>query len=193
MGIPARQSHADVADPSRWTDDCADSLYAFALARVRDPDRAEDLVQETFLAGLSAIATFRRESSVLTWLTGILRRKIADEVRTRQRRFVAESPEPDSRGGSTFFDEHGKWLRKTRAWRFDPQEIVQSREFWETFEACVEELPPTLSAAFCLKQVDGLKSPEVCSKLQISDANLAVRMHRARLSLRECLEHNWFE
>lgn len=190
MGASADQIRNETANPETWIDDYGDSLYAFALSRLGDPSLAEDLVQATFLAGLEAIAGFRRESSLLTWLTGILRRKIADEFRSRrQSRQVASAEAVE---GPTYFDRTGKWSPKIRPWRVDPQEIAQSREFWETLEECIEQLPSTLAAAFRLRHVDGLKSQEVCSALQISDGNLSVRMHRARLSLRECLDRHWF-
>lgn len=189
--IPTGQFCTDVADPTRWTDDYGESLYAYALSRVSDPTLAEDLVQETFLAGLKAVGTYRGESSLLTWLTGILRRKIADEFRSRERRPRQQAASPEEEADYTFFNRRGKWSHKVCAWRLDPREIAQSREFWEIFERCVGRLPPTLSAAFQLKQLDGLEARDVCSALQITDSNLSVRMHRARLSLRECLDQNW--
>jgi RNA polymerase sigma-70 factor (ECF subfamily) len=191
MGTPTGRSYADVDDPTQWADRYADSLYAFALARIKHPELAEDLVQETFLAGLAALAAFRGESSLLTWLTGILRRKIADELRAR-RRSPLQQDSPGCAPSSRFFDRQRKWSPKIRAWRVDPQEIAQSREFWKTLDSCIDQLPATLAAAFRLRHVDGLKSPEVCAALQISDGNFSVRMHRARLSLRECLDRNWF-
>jgi RNA polymerase sigma-70 factor (ECF subfamily) len=192
MATSANQPRAGITDPTRWTDDYGDSLYAFALARIGDASLAEDLVQDTFLAGIAAIGRFRRESSLLTWLTGILRRKIADELRFRRRRSVEQSAEIDRSTSRNSFNRRGKWAQTITAWRVDPQEIAQTREFWESFEKCIAELPHILAAAFRLRQLDGLKTQEVCSTLQISDANLAVRMHRARLSLRDCLERNWF-
>lgn len=192
MGGPEHNASVDHADPAGWVDECGDSLYAFALARVGRPDLAEDLVQETFVAGLAAIESYRRESSLLTWLTGILRRKIADEYRCQRRGPRQQTLQGEPPAGHQFFDQHGHWLHKPRAWRSDPHEIAESQEFWETLEECMEQLPPTLAAAFRLKQLDGLKTGDVCSTLQISGGNLSVRMHRARLLLRECLDRNWF-
>jgi RNA polymerase sigma-70 factor (ECF subfamily) len=192
MGLHADQSQPDVADPAVWADVYGDSLYAFAVARTDDPTMAEDLVQETFLAGLAAIKGFRGDSTLLTWLTGILRRKIADEIRSRRRNRLEQNTSLDSTAEHTFFDPHGKWAPKPRAWRVDPQQIAESREFWDTLEGCIKQLPHTLAAAFRLRQLDGLATREACSALQITEANLSVRMHRARLSLRDCLERYWF-
>jgi RNA polymerase sigma-70 factor (ECF subfamily) len=64
--------------PDTWLDQHGDALYRFAYQRVRDPDQAADLVQETFLEGLRARSTFAGNSSVRTWLTSILKFKIID-------------------------------------------------------------------------------------------------------------------
>ena len=67
--------------PETWVDQHGDALYRFALRRVTDPELADDLVQETFLEGLSARSSFTGGSSVRTWLTAILKHKIIDQYR----------------------------------------------------------------------------------------------------------------
>jgi RNA polymerase sigma-70 factor (ECF subfamily) len=78
---PAPESHA--LDPEVWVDRHGDYLYRFALARIKDPSVAEDLVQETFLAALGARKNFESRSAVRTWLTAILKHKIVDYFRHR--------------------------------------------------------------------------------------------------------------
>ena len=73
------------SDPSRWVDDHGDVLYRYALERVRKPDIAQDLVQETFLAAVRTIDRFRGGSTVRSWLCGILKHKICDYYRKRGR------------------------------------------------------------------------------------------------------------
>lgn len=63
----------------------ADAIYRFIHHRLDRPEAVEDLVQEVFLAALTAIARFRVESSLRTWLFGIARHKIADYYRERLR------------------------------------------------------------------------------------------------------------
>src|SRR5712691_5011029 len=72
-------------DPSRWVEEHGDCLYRYALTRVRKPEVAEDLVQETFLAGVRTQEKFRGGSSVLSWLCGILKNKICDHFRKKGR------------------------------------------------------------------------------------------------------------
>ena len=78
-------SAAAATDPSRWVDEHGDVLYRYALERVRKPDIAQDLVQETFLAAVRTIDRFRGGSTVRSWLCGILKHKICDYYRKRGR------------------------------------------------------------------------------------------------------------
>src|SRR5689334_3934149 len=70
-------------DPSRWVDEHGDVLYRYALERVRKPEVAQDLVQETFLAAVRTQDRFRGGSTVRSWLCGILKHKICDYYRKR--------------------------------------------------------------------------------------------------------------
>lgn len=65
-------------DPITWLAQYGDALYRFARARVRDSFAAEDLVQETLLAAYRSRDGFSRQSTVKTWLTGIMKHKIMD-------------------------------------------------------------------------------------------------------------------
>jgi hypothetical protein len=79
IAIPNRESSCAV-NPERWVDDHRDCLFRYALLRVRRPEVAEDLVQETLYAAVRIYSTFRGKSSERTWLCGILKNKICDYV-----------------------------------------------------------------------------------------------------------------
>ena len=68
-------------DPETWVDQHGDSLYRYALFRVREVQVAEDLVQETLLAALGAKDSFAERSAIRTWLFGILKHKNIDHIR----------------------------------------------------------------------------------------------------------------
>jgi RNA polymerase sigma-70 factor (ECF subfamily) len=57
---------------------------------------------------------------------------------------------------------------------------------------CLDKLPPRVAQVFMMREMDGAKSKEICGDLNISESNLWVILHRARMALRECLEINWF-
>jgi len=69
------------ADPERWVEEHGDCLYWYALLRVRRPEIAEDLVQETFFVAVRTSGNFRGKSSERSWLCGILKNKICDYFR----------------------------------------------------------------------------------------------------------------
>jgi len=74
-------SDDSVTDPEDWVDRQGEGLYPYALLRLRSPDLAADVVQETFLEALRARSSFSGRSSERTWLVGILRHKIVDHLR----------------------------------------------------------------------------------------------------------------
>jgi hypothetical protein len=66
-------SIAGLTDPEAWVDRHGDGLYRYARLRLRSPDLAADVVQETFLEALRARHSFAGRSSERAWLVGILR------------------------------------------------------------------------------------------------------------------------
>lgn len=177
-------------DPARWVDRHGDYLYRYALLRVRRSDLAEDLVQETFLAALSARKRFRAQASEKTWLVGILKHKIVDHLRRRDREETAALP--GERWETDIFDKKGNWRLKPEAWGGDPSRDLENKEFWKAFTHCLGKLPQRLASAFTLRELEDLESPEICKALDVSATNLWVMLHRARLGLWRCLEINWF-
>jgi RNA polymerase sigma-70 factor (ECF subfamily) len=179
-------------DPAQWVDDHGDALYRYALLRVKEVDAAEDLVQETFLAALRAREQFAGASSVRTWLVGILKHKIVDHLRRQSREQPVSSSVPAGGSWEELFDAKGGWYVKPSEWAEDPSAVLEKQEFWETFRRCLSRLPPRLGQAFALREMDELRSDEVCQVLNVSASNLWVMLHRARMQLWRCLESNWF-
>ena len=81
VSAPSAASRKDANDPALWVDEHGDVLYRYALARVRKPEVAQDLVQETLLAAMRARDRFAGQSSVRSWLCGILKHKLCDYYR----------------------------------------------------------------------------------------------------------------
>jgi RNA polymerase sigma-70 factor (TIGR02943 family) len=178
-------------DPDAWVDRHADYLYRFAILRLRDPDRASDLVQETFLHALKAVATYSGRSTERTWLVAILKHKIIDAYRkgSRERRADAQ-PEFEAFGGAdpVEFNRNGNWKGGPSAW---PGQALERREFWDAVHGCLAAMPSRLAEPFILRELDGMTADEICKLLAITPTNLWARLHRARLALRRCLESRW--
>ena len=193
----AANAAATLSDPERWVDEHGDYLFKFALIRLRDPQKAEDAVQETFLAALKGGKSFAGRSAEKSWLTGILKNKIFDYYRksSRETSFTDLEFYADEENDRFVADGLGKggWINDQ-----GPQEWPNAGEnldkelFWQTYRNCAGKLPARVAAVFNLREVDGLESREVCALLNLSESNLWVMLHRARMALRRCLETNWF-
>ena len=176
-----------------WLQIYGDKLYSYALSRIGgDASRAEDLVQETLLAGIEGHAKFKGNASLETWLISILRRKILDHFRRAYR----NRERSDLAGKSV--EEGQKWSgdpeKPVQAgnWGLDASQVCESKEFTKVFDTCLADLNPQLAEVFTLSVMDGLSTEEICSVLGITPTNLSVRLHRARLRLREMLQSRWF-
>ena len=170
-------------------------MLSFAILQLRDTHLAEDAVQEALLGALRNAGSFAGRAAFKTWVFAILRNKIADIL--RQRRPGASVTEfredPEDQEPSGLFDAAGHWHpdRRPTAWR-EPDEALEDDHFWRIFDACLTRLPARHARVFMMREFSELDSQEICAALAISTSNLNVMLHRARLKLRECLEHNWF-
>ncbi|MFN8059158.1 MAG: sigma-70 family RNA polymerase sigma factor [Vicinamibacterales bacterium] len=171
-----------------------DVLFRYALVRVRDESVAEELVQDTFVAALQAQDTFAERSSPRTWLVGILKHKIMDHFRRVSRDRPSVTPEAD-RDRQLFETGTRNWDHDIGPadWGSDPELAVQREQFWRVLQRCLGELPPRLSMAFTMREVDGLETGELCKVLDVTTTNLWVMLHRARAHLRLCLENHWIK
>jgi RNA polymerase sigma-70 factor (ECF subfamily) len=182
--------------PEEWVDEHGDVLYRFALARVRDPIIAEDLVQEAFLAALQSRQGFSGRSSERTWLVGILKHKIVDHLRATYRNREVPASEDEADDVAAQFDERGHWRNAEgwgpRQWGSDAAQAIENEELWRAFEECLRALPTRTGRAFALREIDDLSTVEICKVLNVTPTNLWVMLHRARTQLRRCLELGWF-
>ncbi len=187
---------ADVAtplpDPATWVDQHGDYLFRYALSRLGNPEVAEDLVQETFLAALRAAGDFAGKSSERTWFVGIMKHKMVDYFRRQERERPVTALNSAEDSAEELFDHKGWWKVKPAKWSANAGELLERKEFWEIFRRCLAKLPQKLAAAFSLREMDELSSPEICGVLKVTASNLGVLLYRARMGLRRCLEIHWF-
>ena len=169
-------------------------LLRVAELQLRDRDLAEDVVQDTLAAAMAARDGFSERSTVRTWLTGILKHKIVDAIRHRQRERLHRSLDEESGGLEDFdalFNEEGGWAAPPADWG-DPETALSRQEFMAVMELCLEKLPANTARVFVMREVMELETDEICKELTITANNLWVILYRARMALRLCLEQNWF-
>ena len=167
-------------------------LLRVARLQLRDEALAEAVVQETLLAALSG-SGFSGKSSLRTWLTGILKHKIVDAIRRKSRTPAMSSLEDECQidDFDALFDATGHWENPPASWG-DPESDLSRKEFFDVMDFCLDKLPPNTARVFVMREVLELSSEEICKELTITANNLWVILYRARMSLRECLEMNWF-
>ena len=184
------------ADISRDLDQHRGYLLRVARMQLRDEALAEDVVQETLLAALAG-SGFSGKSSLRTWLTGILKHKIVDAIRKKQREPTVASAfgdidsEMDIDDFDALFNERGGWDAKPADWG-DPEAALNRGQFMEMMDFCLEKLPANTARVFMMREVMELETEEICKELTINANNLWVILYRARMALRQCLEQTWF-
>lgn len=161
----------------------ADALYAGARALGASPTDAEDLVQDTLAAFLAGLERFRGDSSLRTYLFGILYNKARQKWASHWRE---QATDPVDQAFESRFDASGVLRRLS-----GPEEENLARELSEMIGQCAEGLSQAQRAAFHLKEVERESTASICNILGVSETNLGVLLFRARNKLRECLERKW--
>ena len=171
-----------------------DYLMRFARLQLRNETWAEDVVSETLLAALAKPQAFQARSQLKTWLVGILKHKIIDAIRHRQREvLIGNSSEDDDADPMEHiaFKADGHFVERPAEWG-NPEQDLTSQQFMVVLDACTEKLPPVQGRLFLMREWLEMSSDDICKELGMTSTNLYVQLHRARLRLRECLELNWF-
>jgi len=166
-------------------------LLKYAQMQLRNSSWAEDAVSETLLAALEKPQSFSGSSQLKTWLIGILKHKLIDQIR-RNCREMSTTAEDGEDLDDDLFKPDGHWRYSPKHWG-DPEHCLDQLDFMRVLEACVEHLPGQQGRLFMMREWLELDTEEICKELKLSPTNLWVMLHRARLRLRECLQHHWFD
>ncbi|MDX2186427.1 MAG: sigma-70 family RNA polymerase sigma factor [Opitutaceae bacterium] len=183
------------AEPATWVDDHGNALFAYAYSRTRNRAQAEDLVQDALVAAWKGRAAFQGQSSLRSWLIGILRHKLLDHYRRASRETsFTDLGFYENEEKLTFSnpDYPGHWSAGTVVsdWPMEVKDLDRDH-FWSAFHSCTEKLPPKVARIFVLREVDQIPTETLCDTFGVQPGHLWVLLHRARLALRQCLEKNW--
>lgn len=184
-----------LADTS-FLEDIRKQMIRFATLQLGDGHLAEDAVQDALIGALKNATSFGGRAALRTWVFAILKNKIADTLRHKQRVVNASSllrEEDEDEDFSELFDRKGFWQPDERpvAWG-NPEGALRESHFWRVFEACLDGLPPKQARVFMMREFIELDAEEICVAVDLTTSNLHVLLHRARLRLRECLENKWY-
>ncbi|MCT8338739.1 sigma-70 family RNA polymerase sigma factor [Luteirhabdus pelagi] len=177
--------------PEKWVDRYADYLFNYTIVRVNDRIVAEDLISETFLAGLKSKDNFKGNASERTWLISILKRKIIDYYRKKN------TQKAQAEVHITYSDDEmeGDWLEE-RVEDFSDQtaeDTLENKELRLAIFECLDTLDERHADIFKLKTIQNYDTEAICNEYNITPSNLWVIIHRARKALMTCLKKHWLE
>jgi len=159
-------------------------LYSLALRMVRHRQDAEEVVQQTFLSVIEHLPEFREDSSFYTWLMRIATNHALALLRRRASRATVTLREDVSSEEDDGGTPRPEFIAQ---WRETPDQIAQRREVRQILADALDELDEKYRWVFLLRDVEGLSTAETAEALGITEANVKVRLLRARLMLREKL------
>jgi len=178
-------------NPEIWVDAYGRSLFKYALFRLRNAELAEEKIQETFLAALQSRHRFQGQSTEKVWLISILKRKIFDYFREKNRH--------GHFGGTVSLEGlscDAPDCQKMKAVRLnsgslDPLTVCEQKEFLKNVRRALSKLPKRQATVFILRDVMELSRDEICELMNISVCNLYIMIHWARQRLRHILKFEW--
>lgn len=158
-------------------------LYNFGLRICKDGPDAEDLVQETFINVFRYLKDFRKETRFKNWMY-----RIAASVCWKMRRKSKFAPDRELSLEEFMPSDHSKIDTETPDWASQPVTQLLNSELSDKIRASIKSLPPEYKLVLVLRDMEGFSTAETSDILEISAANVKVRLHRARLFLRESLK-----
>lgn len=156
------------------------TIYNLALRMMGNPQEAEEVMQEAFISAFRGLPRFEGRSQLGTWLYRIAYNAALMRLRRRQApTFSLDEPWETNEGALV--------PRQFVDWTALPDDILLSKELRSVLEAALQTLPPSLRSVFVLRDIEGLSTAETAEALELTETNVKVRLHRARLALREKL------
>ncbi len=157
-------------------------IYGLALRMMRNEEDAEDVLQETFVLMIRKISTFSGKSSFYTWLyrvaTNVALGKLRDKKYTTQTVSLSDSEHAYLKG------------HQLSEWPDHLEDKLDDQVFLECLKKAMQALPDNYRAVFVLRDLENMSTKETSKILDISEANVKVRLMRARLFLRDQLANH---
>lgn len=156
----------------------SDKVYRLAFGLLEDENEAEGVVQDAFMRLLEHLDRFEGRSKLGTWLYRVAYNLSIDQLR-KQRPLLSLTNEDDY--------ESIPIPAVLTDWRQAPETWLDSLELSDKMDQAIASLPAKLKAVFILREIEGCSTVECSQVLAISESAVKVRLHRARLLLREHL------
>ncbi len=159
-------------------------VYSLALRMLRHERDAEDVTQQTLLSAVEHLHQFRGEAGFATWLLRIASHAALKVIRKRKGLATVSLEEATEPSDTLEQVPHPEYIAD---WRQSPDELVHRNEIQRLLDDALDRLDEKHRVVFLLRDVEGLSVAETAQALDLSEANVKVRLLRARLQLRELL------
>jgi len=162
-------------------------LYNFSLRMCRNPSDAEDMIQDTFLNVFKYLKNFRYETKFKNWLY-----KVAASTCIKKRRKSKFAPDKELSLDDFLPNEEADKPDKVPEWAMLPLDKLLNEELSGVINKTILALPKKYRMVIVLRDIEGFSTAEAAQILNLSPSNVKVRLHRARLYLRDKLK-GYFE
>ncbi len=162
---------------SQLFENYSDKVYRLAVGLLENEEAAEGVVQDTFIRLFERLDQFEGRSKLGTWLYRVAYNLCHDRLRKRRpmSSLSMEIDDDETLPVPTIFVD----------WSQVPERYLTEVEITAELDKAIATLPPKLKAVFMLREIEGLTTRECAEVLEISESATKVRLHRARLMLRE--------
>lgn len=158
-------------------------LYNFGLRMCGDTSDAEDVVQDTFLNVFRYLKDFRYETKFKNWLY-----RIATSNCIKKKRRSKFAPERELSLDEFLPSDGNAAPREIPDWASIPLDQVLNRELGGTIKEGIQSLPEKYRLVMVLRDIEDFNTEETAQILNLTPSNVKVRLHRARLFLRDKLK-----
>ena len=151
-------------------------VYSFSFKICRDPEKAQEVLQETFINAYRGLKSFSGNSKFSTWLYRIVTNNCLMMHRKKSHEPVVSLEETD------LLKDNGEV--QVAHWGETPHDAILNKELKEILDRAIQKLPLEYRIVFVMRDVEGLSTEEVGKSLNLSVPAVKSRLHRARLFLR---------
>jgi RNA polymerase sigma-70 factor (ECF subfamily) len=172
--------NGDRAEFARLVDAYSAPIYRLGLRMLGNEQDAEDVLQNTFVNALTHMSTFEGRSSVLTWLY---------RIAVNEALMILRRGRPEVNVDDTDSSDDNDTISPTQFvdWGALPEDELLSAEGKQALDNAIQTLPESLRMVFLLRDIQELSIKDTADTLNLTEANIKVRLLRARLMLREKL------
>jgi RNA polymerase sigma-70 factor (ECF subfamily) len=160
-------------------------LYSLILRILKNPEEAEEILQETFLTVFDKIDGFQGKSKLATWIYAIATNAALSRLRKKNPETVTIDDQ------ESLIIDRGVFKNREVVFPSEVSDPVVLKEIQEKLEAAIAALPDGYRELFILKEIEKFSIKEIADEFHLNPGVVKTRIHRARLQLRSILSDYW--